>query len=34
LTVIPLCPFVAGYVKKHQEYLDLVEKEYRGRVTR
>ena len=34
LTVIPLCPFVAGYLKKHQQYLDLVEKEYRERVTR
>jgi uncharacterized protein len=34
LTVIPLCPFVAGYLKKHQEYLDLVEKEYREPVTR
>ena len=26
LTVIPLCPFVAGYLKKHQRYLDLVRK--------
>jgi uncharacterized protein len=34
LTVIPLCPFVAGYVKKHQQYLDLVQKEYREGVTR
>lgn len=33
-TVIPLCPFVAGYLKRHQEYLDLVQKEHRGRVTR
>ena len=23
-TVLPLCPFVAAYVKRHQEYLDLV----------
>ena len=34
LSVIPLCPFVAGYLKKHQQYLDLVQKEYRERVTR
>ena len=34
LTVIPLCPFVAGYLKKHQQYLDLVQKEYRERVIR
>ena len=34
LTVIPLCPFVVGYLKKHQQYLDLVQKEYRERVTR
>ena len=33
LSVIPLCPFVAGYLKK-QQYLDLVQKEYRERVTR
>jgi uncharacterized protein len=26
LTVIPPCPFVAGYDKKHQQYLDLVRK--------
>jgi uncharacterized protein len=23
-TVVPLCPFVAAYVKRHPEYLDLV----------
>ena len=34
LSVIPLCPFVAGYLKKHQQYLDLVQKEYREGVTR
>lgn len=34
LTLIPVCPFVAGYLKKHQQYLNLVQKEYRGRVTR
>ena len=26
LTVIPLCPFIAGYIKKHvDDYLDLVD---------
>ncbi|MCC6589661.1 MAG: N-acetyltransferase [Bryobacterales bacterium] len=24
LTVVPLCPYVAGYIKRHPEYLDLV----------
>ena len=24
LTLIPLCPFVAGYIKKHPEWRDLV----------
>lgn len=24
LTVKPLCPFVAGYIAKHPEYVDLV----------
>lgn len=26
--VVPLCPFVAGYVKGHREYQDLVPEEY------
>jgi predicted GNAT family acetyltransferase len=25
LKVVPLCPFVTGYIKRHPEYLDLVE---------
>jgi uncharacterized protein len=29
LAVVPLCPFVAGYIKKHQEYLDIVREDYR-----
>ena len=33
LGVIPLCPFVAGYIRRHQkEYLDLVLPEYRTRL--
>jgi predicted GNAT family acetyltransferase len=29
LTVIPLCPFVAGYIRRHPEYRDLVDEKYR-----
>jgi predicted GNAT family acetyltransferase len=29
LTVIPLCPFVAGYIRRHREYEELVSAEYR-----
>jgi predicted GNAT family acetyltransferase len=25
LEVIPQCPFIAGYIRRHPEYLDLVE---------
>jgi uncharacterized protein len=32
--VVPLCPFIAGYIGKHPEYLDLVAPEYRERVAR
>ena len=28
LKVIPLCPYIAGYIKKHQEYLPLVMEGY------
>jgi predicted GNAT family acetyltransferase len=24
LRVVPLCPFVAGYIRRHPEYADLV----------
>lgn len=34
LAVVPLCPFVAEYIRKHQEYLDLVHEAYRERLTR
>ena len=33
LQVVPLCPFVAGYVKRHPEYLDLVREDYRARIS-
>jgi predicted GNAT family acetyltransferase len=34
LLVIPRCPFVASYIRRHQEYLPLVAPEDRERVTR
>lgn len=33
VSVVPLCPFVASYIRRHQEYLDLVSPAYRSRVT-
>ncbi len=30
LTVVPLCPFVAAYIRRHREYADLVPAEYRS----
>ncbi|ETK31116.1 GNAT family N-acetyltransferase [Microbispora sp. ATCC PTA-5024] len=33
LTVAPLCPFVSAYIKRHQEYADLVGDAYRSEVT-
>jgi predicted GNAT family acetyltransferase len=32
LTVIPLCPFVSSYIRRHQEYLDLVQADHRERL--
>ena len=32
LNVVPLCPFVASYIRRHQEYLDLVSPERRAAV--
>ena len=29
--VIPICPFIAGYIKRHPEYQDLVAERYRER---
>ena len=31
--VAPLCSFVAGYIKRHPEYLDLVAEPYKARVS-
>jgi predicted GNAT family acetyltransferase len=28
--VIPMCPFVAGYISQHKEYLELVDPAQRG----
>lgn len=32
LEVIPMCPFVAKYISRHREYIDLVPQEHRSRV--
>jgi predicted GNAT family acetyltransferase len=32
LTVIPLCPFVSTYLRRHHEYLPLVDPPYRARL--
>jgi uncharacterized protein len=29
LTVVPLCPFISGYLRRHHELLDVVEEPYR-----
>lgn len=34
LAVVPLCPFVAAYIKKHPEYLGIVREDHRARLTR
>jgi uncharacterized protein len=34
LDVVPLCPFVASFIRHHQEYLPIVAPSYRERVTR
>lgn len=31
LGLLPVCPFVAGYIKRHPEYLDLVPEQQRAR---
>jgi uncharacterized protein len=33
ITVVPLCPFAADYIRRHQEYVDLVHPDYRASVT-
>ncbi|MFL5297222.1 MAG: GNAT family N-acetyltransferase [Phenylobacterium sp.] len=30
LTVKPICPFMAGYIRKHPEWQDLVHKDFRA----
>ena len=32
LRVRPLCPFVAGWIRRHPDYLELVSEDYRGRL--
>lgn len=31
--VTPLCPYIAGYIRKHPEYVDLVDEHHRAQVT-
>ncbi|HEY7343396.1 MAG TPA: GNAT family N-acetyltransferase [Ktedonobacterales bacterium] len=33
LEVVPLCPYVAAYIRRHQEYLPLVSPPYRSKLT-
>lgn len=33
-TVVPICPFVRAYIKRHPEYDDLVDHEILGRIER
>jgi predicted GNAT family acetyltransferase len=30
LAVLPFCPFVAGYIRRHTDYADLVPEQYRA----
>jgi predicted GNAT family acetyltransferase len=32
LDVIPTCPFVSSYIRRHPEYLDIVAPSYRQRI--
>jgi len=32
LEVVPLCPYVAAYIRRHQEYLPLVSPPYRKKL--
>jgi predicted GNAT family acetyltransferase len=34
LQVIPLCPFIAAYIRRHQEYVDIVSPVSRKQVSR
>src|SRR5690242_5596013 len=33
LEVVPLCPYVAAYIRRHKEYLPLVSTSYQAKVT-
>lgn len=33
LEVTPLCPYVANYIRRHPEYLDLVDEHHRAQLT-
>ncbi len=33
LTVVPLCPFLSDYIRRHPEYLSLVAPTHRARLT-
>ena len=33
LGVVPICPFITAYIKRHREYVDLVLPEFRSRVS-
>lgn len=33
LQVVPLCPFIAGWIRRHPEYVDLVDDRHRAGVT-
>lgn len=32
LTVVPLCPFVAGWIRRHPDYMDMVDQHHRATV--
>lgn len=32
LKVVPLCSFVAGYLRRHPEYIDLIAEKYKSKV--
>lgn len=34
LTVVPLCPFIASYIRRHTEYRSLVHPDFQDLVTR
>jgi predicted GNAT family acetyltransferase len=31
-TAVPLCPFIAGYIERHPQYADLVDRELLARI--